>query len=278
MFYVEPQKSDGRWRNIRLDRLKDKLGTRELPTAEIHLEGTPAELVGEARHGVRQIAPMLGITRTWNAIGALATMRRCIALARDYANRRIVFGRPLAEQPLHQDTIAGMQAEFEAAFHLSFYVTELLGRAQMGQADEAQQNLLRLLTPLIKLWTGKLAVTIASETCECFGGAGYLEDSGIPQLLRDAQVWSIWEGTSNVQALDFLRAFRGNGGLQPLAECAAGDSFASAGAGTRSLCARWRANRRRSSPSGCRKRPAASANAWKPARATSRSGWRARSR
>jgi hypothetical protein len=68
----------------------------------------------------------------------------------------------------------------------------------------------------VKLWTGKLAVTIASETCECFGGAGYLEDSGIPQLLRDAQVWSIWEGTSNVQALDFLRAFRGTGGLQPL--------------------------------------------------------------
>ncbi len=216
LFYLEPQKVDGRWRNVRLDRLKEKLGTRELPTAEIHLEGAPAELVGEPRHGVRQIAPMLGITRTWNAVGALATMRRCIALARDYSNRRIVFGKPLSEQPLHQDTIAGMQAEFEAAFHLSFYVTELLGRAQMGQADESQQNLLRLLTPLIKLWTGKLAVTIASETCECFGGAGYLEDSGIPQLLRDAQVWPIWEGTSNVQALDFLRAFRGHGGLQPL--------------------------------------------------------------
>jgi acyl-CoA dehydrogenase len=109
-----------------------------------------------------------------------------------------------------------MQAEFEAAFHLTFYVTELLGRTQTGQADEAQQNLLRLLTPLAKLWTGKLAVAIASEACECFGGSGYLEDTGIPQLLRDAQVWSIWEGTSNVQALDFLRAFRGTGGLQPL--------------------------------------------------------------
>src|SRR5450432_38870 len=216
LFYLEPQKPDGRWRNVTLDRLKDKLGTRELPTAEIHLEGTPAELVGEAKHGIRQIAPMLNVTRTWNAIGALATMRRCIALSRDYANRRIVFGKPLAEQPLHQDTLAGMQAEFEAAFHLAFYATELLGRAQNGQADEAQQNLLRLLTPLVKLWTGKLAVAIASETCECFGGAGYLEDSGIPQLLRDAQVWSIWEGTSNVQALDFLRAFRGTGGLQPL--------------------------------------------------------------
>ena len=87
---------------------------------------------------------------------------------------------------------------------------------QTGQADEAQQNLLRLLTPLAKLWTGKLAVAIASEACECFGGVGYLEDSGIPQLLRDAQVWPIWEGTSNVQALDFLRAFRATGGLQPL--------------------------------------------------------------
>jgi alkylation response protein AidB-like acyl-CoA dehydrogenase len=216
LFYLEPQKPDGRWRNITLDRLKDKLGTRELPTAEIRLDGAPAELVGEPKSGVRQITPMLNITRTWNAIGALATMRRCIALVRDYANRRVVFGKPLAEQALHQDTLAGKQAEFEAAFHLGFNVTELLGRVQIGQADEAQQNLLRLLTPLAKLWTGKLAVAIASEACECLGGAGYLEDSGIPQLLRDAQVWPIWEGTSNVQALDFLRAFRGTGGLQPL--------------------------------------------------------------
>jgi alkylation response protein AidB-like acyl-CoA dehydrogenase len=216
LFYLEPRKADGRWRNIELDRLKSKLGTRELPTAEIHLDGAPAELVGEPRHGVRAIAPMLNITRTWNAVGALATMRRAIALARNYADRRVVFNRPLADQPLHQDTLAGMQAEFEAAFHLTFFVTELLGRVQSGQADESQQNVLRLVTPLLKLWTGKLAVTIASEACECFGGAGYLEDSGIPQLLRDAQVWSIWEGTSNVQALDFLRAFRSVGGLQPL--------------------------------------------------------------
>jgi hypothetical protein len=154
---------------------------------------------------------MLGITRTWNAIGALATMRRCIALARDYANRRVVFGKPLAEQPLHQDTLAGMQAEFEAAFHLAFYVTELLGRAQAGQADEAQNHLLRLLTPLIKLWTGKLAVAVVSEACECLGGAGYLEETGMPQLLRDAQVFPIWEGTTNVLALDFLRAARAIG-------------------------------------------------------------------
>ncbi|MBS0437796.1 MAG: acyl-CoA dehydrogenase family protein, partial [Proteobacteria bacterium] len=206
LFYLEPRKPDGRWRNIVIDRLKDKLGTRELPTAEIHLDGAPAELVGEPKFGVRQIAPVLNITRTWNAVGALATMRRCIALARDFGNRRVVFGKPLAEQALYQDTLAGMQAEYEAAFHLTFFVTELLGRVQCGQADESQQNLLRLLTPLAKLWTGKLAVAIASEACECIGGVGYLEDSGIPQLLRDAQVWPIWEGASNVQALDFQRA------------------------------------------------------------------------
>ncbi|MBS0556646.1 MAG: acyl-CoA dehydrogenase family protein [Proteobacteria bacterium] len=216
LFYLEPRKSDGRWRNVTIDRLKDKLGTRQLPTAEIHLDGTPAELVGEPRFGVRQIAPVLNITRTWNAIGALATMRRCIALVRDYGNRRVVFGKPLAEQLLFQDTLAGMQAEFEAAFHLAFFVTELLGRVQCEQADDNQKNLLRLLTPLAKLWTGKLAVAIASETCECIGGVGYLEDSGVPQLLRDAQVWPIWEGASNVQALDFQRALRESGGLQSL--------------------------------------------------------------
>ena len=216
LFYIEPRKPDGRWRNVEVDRLKHKLGTRELPTAEIHLNGTPAELVGEPRNGVRAIAPMLNITRTWNAVGAVATMRRGIALARDYADRRVVFDRPLAEQPLHQETLAGMQAEFEAAFHFAFFATELLGRVQAGQADETQQHVLRLVTPILKLWTGKLAVKLASETCECFGGIGYIEDSGIPQLLRDAQVWSIWEGTSSVQALDFLRAFRATGGLQPL--------------------------------------------------------------
>ena len=216
LFYIETRDPNGRWQNIVLDRLKHKLGTRELPTAEIHLDGTPAQLVGEAQHGVRMIAPMLNVTRTWNAVCALATMRRALALARDYAQRRQAFGRPLAEQPLHRTTLANLQAQYEAAFHLTFYVVELLGLAQTGAASAAQHNQLRLLTPLVKLWTGKLAVAIASEACECLGGAGYLEDTGMPQLLRDAQVYSIWEGTTNVLALDFLRALRAAGGAQTL--------------------------------------------------------------
>ncbi|MGA9421957.1 MAG: acyl-CoA dehydrogenase family protein [Rhodanobacteraceae bacterium] len=211
LFHVETHDADGNWNGVRVERLKDKLGTRELPTAEIQLEGAIAEPVGALDHGVRLIAPMLNVTRTWNAVGALATMRRSIALAGDYALRRNVFGRALIDQPLHAATLADMQAEFEAAFHLVFFVTELLGRSEHGSASADEVILLRLLTPLAKLWTGKLAVTIAAETCEAFGGAGYIENTGIPQLARDAQVFPIWEGTTNVLALDVLRVLSGAG-------------------------------------------------------------------
>jgi hypothetical protein len=153
---------------------------------------------------------MLNVTRTWNAVCAVATMRRCLDLAFDYARRRRVFGRALVEQPLHRATLAGLAAEFEAAFQLVFFVAELLGRCEHG-ADADDKRVLRVLTPLAKLWTGKLAVRIASETCEAFGGAGYIEDTGIPQLLRDAQVFPIWEGTTNVLALDALRALGKDG-------------------------------------------------------------------
>jgi hypothetical protein len=173
--------------------------------------------VGELGHGVRQIAPMLNITRTWNAVCAIASMARAIALARDYATRRHAFGRKLIEQPLHAHTLAGMQAEFEAAFALTFEVTQVLGRVEQGCAHAHEAALLRLLTPLAKLWTGKLAVAICSEALECFGGAGYIEDTGLPQLLRDAQVYPIWEGTTNVLALDCLRALA-EGGLSALSD------------------------------------------------------------
>ncbi|HJT99486.1 MAG TPA: acyl-CoA dehydrogenase family protein [Rhodanobacteraceae bacterium] len=215
LFYVETRDAEGRWNGIRIDRLKDKLGTRELPTAEIHLDGTIAEPVGELANGVRSIAPVLNVTRTWNTICALATMRRCLALASDYARRRVAFGRPLIGQPLHAATLASMHAEFAAAFELGFSVVALLGRVEAGLAGDDERALLRLLTPLAKLWTGKLAVGIASETCEAFGGAGYIENTGIPLLLRDAQVYPIWEGTTNVLALDALRVLAKTG-IDPL--------------------------------------------------------------
>jgi len=210
LFYVETMDGERRKPELIIDRLKDKLGTHELPTAEIHLDGLPAWPLGEMAHGVRQVAPMLNVTRTWNAICAIASMARAISLARDYASRRQAFGRPLIEQPLHAQTLADMQAEFEGSFALSFEVAHLLGRVEHGDASPEEATVLRLLTPLAKLWTGKLAVEICSEALECFGGAGYIEDTGLPQLLRDAQVYAIWEGTTNVLSLDSLRALAGD--------------------------------------------------------------------
>jgi len=211
LFYVETMDGERRKPELLIDRLKDKLGTQELPTAEIHLDGLPAWPLGELAHGVRQVAPMLNVTRSWNAVCAVASMARAVGLARDYARRRQAFGRPLIEQPLHAHTLADMQASFEAAFALSFEVAHLLGRVEHGSVDPHEAALLRLLTPLAKLWTGKLAVKICSEALECFGGAGYIEDTGLPQLLRDAQVYAIWEGTTNVLSLDSLRALAGDG-------------------------------------------------------------------
>lgn len=210
LFYVETMDGARRKPELIIDRLKDKLGTHELPTAEIHLDGLPAWPVGELAHGVRQVAPMLNVTRTWNAICAIASMARAISLARDYATRRQAFGRRITEQPLHAQTLADMQAEFEGAFALAFEVAHLLGRVEHGSPAPHEVALLRLLTPLAKLWTGKLAVQLCSEALECFGGAGYIEDTGLPQLLRDAQVYAIWEGTTNVLSLDSLRALAGD--------------------------------------------------------------------
>ncbi len=206
LFYLEMRDEHGRLHNISIDRLKDKLGTRKVPTAELTLDGTPAQLVLGTTDGVRNITPVLNITRLWNGISAVSLMRRSVALAFDYAHKRAAFGGLLSEKPLHIDTLAGLQAETEGAFHLAFLVAELTGRAETKEIDEEQNLLLRLLTPLMKLTTGKQVVAVVSEALEAFGGAGYVEDTGLPMLLRDAQVLPIWEGTTNVLALDALRA------------------------------------------------------------------------
>ncbi|MCM3871530.1 MAG: acyl-CoA dehydrogenase family protein [Pyrinomonadaceae bacterium] len=217
LFYLETRDESGKLRNIQINRLKDKLGTRKVPTAELTLVGTPAELVKGTTDGVRNIAPLLNITRLWNGISAVALMRRGIALAADYARRRTAFGASLSEKPLHMDTLAGLQAEAEAAFHLAFFVAELTGRAETAESntaneiDEDEARLLRVLTPVMKLTTGKQAVLVLSEVVEAFGGAGYVEDTGLPQLLRDCQVLPIWEGTTNVLSLDTLRALGAGG-------------------------------------------------------------------
>jgi putative acyl-CoA dehydrogenase len=206
VFLVRLRDDEGKLRGIQVNRLKDKLGTRALPTAELTLDGTPAHLVGGIGHGVRKISALFNVTRIYNAVAAVAGMRRAIALASDYAERRLAFGKPLVAHPLHAATLAAMDLEWRAGFYLAFHVVELLGKQECGDATPDELARLRLLIPVAKLYTAKQAVAVASEALECFGGAGYIEDTGLPRLLRDAQVLSIWEGTTNVLSLDVLRA------------------------------------------------------------------------
>jgi putative acyl-CoA dehydrogenase len=208
LFLVRLRDEQGRMNHIRIQRLKDKLGTRALPTAELVLDGTPARLIGSEGRGVKEIATVLNITRLYNACCAVGFMRRGLALARDYASRRVAFGRPLSEHPLYIETMASLQVDFEGSFHLVFFAARLLGKEEAGTATAQERKILRLVTPLAKLFTAKLAVAAVSEALECFGGAGYVEDTGLPVLLRDSQVLTIWEGTTNVLSLDVLRVLQ----------------------------------------------------------------------
>ena len=216
LFFVPVRDAAGRLNpGIAVNRLKDKLGTRKVPTAELTLDGAEALLVGSSTDGVRAITPMLSLTRTWNAVSSVAGMRRALDLARDYAGRRRAFGALLRDKPLHADTLAGLEAEYAGAFGLAFRAVAVLGRCEHG-GGEQDQRLLRALTPIAKLTTAKQAVAIASEAIESCGGAGYIEDTGLPTLLRDAQVLPIWEGTTNVLALDTVRALGKGGALEAL--------------------------------------------------------------
>ena len=133
-------------------------------------------------------------------------MRKMTSLARDYATRRQAFGKRLVEHPLHMQTLARMEVETRGCLVLLLELARLQGRVEQGVASDQDALLLRLFTPVAKFYTAKAAVATISEGLECFGGQGYIEDTGLPGLLRDAQVLPIWEGTSSVMALDVLRA------------------------------------------------------------------------
>ena len=157
LFYLETRDAHGQLNGIRVERLKDKLGTRKVPTAELTLDGAVAHLVAGATHGTRSIEPMLRVTRTWNSVCAASFLRHGLGLAEDYATRRLAFGARLADQPLHRATLDDVDAESAGAFLLAFALAELLGRDEGGELDAGEAALLRLLTPLAKATTGKQA-------------------------------------------------------------------------------------------------------------------------
>lgn len=218
LFYLELRDAKNCLNNIEIHRLKDKLGTKALPTAELSLRGAPAKIVGVNGEGVKKIASVLNITRIYNSICALGHMRRALDLAQDYSRKRKAFGKVLADHPLHAETLRILEHDFERCFVFCFFVAHLLGKEEVGEISASQKILLRVLTPVLKLYTGKKVLQISSEVLEVFGGAGYIEDTGIPRLLRDAQVFSIWEGTTNVLSLDMIRAIEKEQALGVLKE------------------------------------------------------------
>ncbi|MEK6773925.1 MAG: acyl-CoA dehydrogenase family protein [Bdellovibrionota bacterium] len=218
LFYLETNIAQEKRNGIEIIRLKDKLGTRALPTAELNLHGTKARLVGDEGHGIKKIASLFNITRVYNSVCAVGHMRRGLAMAFDYASKREAFGKKLIDHPLHMKTLKSLELEWKGSFHFTFKVVELLGKDECGKTNEQEKALLRMLTPMVKLFTAKAVVMVASEVLESFGGAGYIEDTGLPRFLRDGQVMAIWEGTTNVLSLDMIRAIQKEKGLQAFSE------------------------------------------------------------
>nr|XP_060630588.1 acyl-CoA dehydrogenase family member 11-like [Anolis sagrei ordinatus]XP_060630589.1 acyl-CoA dehydrogenase family member 11-like [Anolis sagrei ordinatus]XP_060630590.1 acyl-CoA dehydrogenase family member 11-like [Anolis sagrei ordinatus]XP_060630591.1 acyl-CoA dehydrogenase family member 11-like [Anolis sagrei ordinatus] len=206
LFYLQLLNGEGRWNGFEIRRLKDKLGTRQLPTAEIILDGAKALRISPEGRGIPSIAAMLTMTRIHNAVSSVAVMRRVTHLARDYATKREAFGKTLNDHPLHVRTLAWMEVQSRGAFLLLMETARLLGLEEAKMADMTERHLFRLLTPVLKLYTAKQAVAVASEGLECFGGQGFMEDTGLAGILRDAQVLPIWEGTTNILSLDVLRS------------------------------------------------------------------------
>ncbi len=204
LFLLELRRPDGSWNGLTVRRLKEKMGTKALPTAELDLAGARAVPVGGLGRGVAKVASLLNIARVWAAYAGPAGVGHLLGLARDFAHVRRVFGAPLADQPMHRAWLARIAAEYEAMLALCFEAAAAVGRAEAG----GNGQMARLLAPLTKLSCARQGIWGTSELIESFGGAGYLEDTGLPRIFRNAHVHAIWEGTTTVLSHDVLRALR----------------------------------------------------------------------
>ncbi|HRH87177.1 MAG TPA: acyl-CoA dehydrogenase family protein, partial [Rubrivivax sp.] len=214
LFLLPRQLPDGSANAYRIVRLKDKLGTRSMASGEIRLEGARAFLVGEAGRGFQQMADMVNNSRLSNGVRAAGLMRRAVGEALFVARERHAFGRKLIELPLMRRQLAKLLLPAEQARTMVFQTAEALRRADDG--DHAAHALVRILTPLIKFRACRDARKVTGDAMEVRGGCGYIEDWADARLVRDAHLGSIWEGTSNIVALDVLRAIRREGSLPAL--------------------------------------------------------------
>jgi putative acyl-CoA dehydrogenase len=201
---------DGERNSFHIQRLKDKLGNHSNASSEIELHGAWARMVGEPGRGVATIIEMVGHTRLDCVIGSAAGMRMGVVSATHHAAHRQAFGKTLIDQPLMRNVLADLCVESEAstalAMRLARAYDEAHADAQAGENDTDAQLFKRVATALGKYWTCKRGPNHAFESLECLGGAGYVEESGMPRLYREAPLASIWEGSGNVMSLDVLRA------------------------------------------------------------------------
>jgi putative acyl-CoA dehydrogenase len=201
---------DGTRNAMHIQRLKDKLGNRSNASSEIELHNAWAQMVGEPGRGVPTIIEMVGHTRLDCVIGAAAGMRAAVVQATHHAAYRAAFGKTLIDQPLMRNVLADLCLESEAstalAMRLARAYDEAGNDAREGIDDSDAQLFKRVATAVGKYWACKRAPNHAFEAMECLGGNGYVEDSGMPRLYREAPLTSIWEGSGNVISLDVLRA------------------------------------------------------------------------
>jgi putative acyl-CoA dehydrogenase len=203
-FFLPRLLPDGTRNAVRIQRLKDKLGNRSNASAEVEFDGAAAWLLGEEGRGVPVIIEMVQQTRLDCAIGSAGLIRGATAQALHHATYRRAFGRPLVEQPLMQSVLADLLLESEAAIALVLR----LARAYEAGAPEQEIAFARLATPAVKYWLCKRAPPVVVEALEVLGGNGYVEESMLPRMYREAPLNSIWEGAGNVMCLDVLRAAR----------------------------------------------------------------------
>jgi alkylation response protein AidB-like acyl-CoA dehydrogenase len=211
LFLVPRTLEDGSLNPIRINRLKDKLGTKSMPSGEMTFEGAVAYPVGPIERGFNCMAEMLNLSRIYNAVASVGNMRRTINTAIAYLHARTAFGQIVDRAPMVQANLIDLEVEQEAGLRLVFEAIALLDRAEAGEASTREELALRVLTPLIKYHTAREAVDTASYCAELLGGNGYIEEWPVARFMRDAQVLPIWEGTTNILVLDVLRSFAKEG-------------------------------------------------------------------
>ncbi len=202
-FLVPRVLEDGSRNVFLLQRLKDKLGNRSNASAEVEFDGTWARRVGEEGRGVRTIIDMVAATRLDCVLGSAGLMRQAVAQAVHHCTYREAFGGKLVDKPLMRNVLADLALESEAATVLALRLA-----AACDDGGEQERALLRLAVPAAKYWVTKRCTPVVVEAAECLGGNGYVEESGLPRLVRESPLNSVWEGAGNVQALDVLRALR----------------------------------------------------------------------